>query len=240
MENTDDRRDLAAALRFTARLGLNESIANHYSLAVSDDGLRFLINPFGRHWSMMRASDLVEIDIRDDSGAAVGDVVDPTAMAIHGALHKNVPHARCVMHLHSKYATALACLEDPTLPPIDQNTMRFYNRIAIDTGFDGMGLGEEAQRLGRQLGKHSVMIMGNHGILVVGPTVAKCFDEIYYFERAAETYLTALATGRPLKRVSDEVAEKTARQWKDYPSFAEKHLAAIREILDAEEPEYRI
>ncbi|MCI5076886.1 class II aldolase and adducin N-terminal domain-containing protein [Oricola sp.] len=237
MDTTEARRDLAAALRFTARLGMHESIANHFSLAVSDDGQRFLMNPYGRHWSKMRASDLLELDARDN--VETGSNVDPTAFAIHGALHRNVPHAHCVMHLHSKYATALACLEDPTMAPIDQNTMRFYNRVAIDDGFDGMGLGDEAERIGRALGNHSVMIMGQHGVLVVGPSVAQCFDDIYYFERAAETYITALSTGRPLRVATPEIAEKTARQWADYPGFAEKHFAAVRDILDEDEPEYR-
>lgn len=237
MEHLEERRDLAAALRYTARLGMHESIANHYSLAVSDDGQRFLMNPYGRHWSMMRASDLLELDAGAD--VETGDHVDPTAFAIHGALHRNVPHARCVMHLHSKYATALACLKNPVMPPIDQNTMRFYKRVAIDDGFDGMGLGQEAERLGTRLGNYSVMLMGQHGILVVGPSVAQCFDDIYYFERAAETYITALSSGLPLNIASDEVAEKTARQWAEYPGFAVKHLAAIRAILDAKEPEYR-
>ena len=238
METAEARRDLAAAFRYTARLGMNESIANHYSLAVSDDGRRFLMNPYGRHWSKMRASDLLELDGSDPDMDEREDV-DPTAWAIHGALHRAVPHARCVMHLHPKYTTALCCLKDPVLPPIDQNSMRFYNRVAIDDGYDGMGLGDEAERLARVLGNRSIMIMGKHGVLVVGPNVARCFDDIYYFERAAETYLTALMTGKELNIASDAVAEKTAQQWEDYPGFADKHFAAIRSILDEEEPEYR-
>jgi ribulose-5-phosphate 4-epimerase/fuculose-1-phosphate aldolase len=143
------------------------------------------------------------------------------------------------MHLHSKYATVLACLKDPVMPPIDQNSMRFYNRVAIDDGYDGMGLGDEAERIARQIGNHAILLMGQHGILVAGPSVAQCFDDIYYFERAAETYITALSTGRALNIASHDVAEKTARQWAEYPAFAQKHLAAIRAILDAEEPDYR-
>ncbi|NMM43659.1 hypothetical protein HH303_04160 [Rhodospirillaceae bacterium KN72] len=237
MNTVEARRDLAAALRYTARLGLHEGIANHYSLAVSDDGRRFLMNPYGRHWSLMRASDLLELDA--DVETATGGDVDPTAMAIHGALHRNIPRARCVMHLHSRYATALASLKDPVMKPIDQNTMRFFNRVAIDDGFDGMGLGVEAERLATCLGNRSILLMGQHGILVVGASVAQCFDDIYYFERAAETYITALSTGADLNVATDAVAEKTARQWEEYPGFADKHLAAIRDILDFQEPEYR-
>ncbi|MBC8035803.1 MAG: class II aldolase/adducin family protein [Rhizobiales bacterium] len=237
MPHLEERRDLAAALRMTARLGFHEGIANHYSLAVSDDGARFLMNPYGRHWTKMRASDLLELDA-NAKPAGLGEAVDPSAWAIHGALHRNVHHARCVMHLHSKYATVLACLKDPVMPPIDQNTMRFYDRIAVDDGYDGMGLGEEGERLARTLGNRSILLMGQHGILVTGPSVAQCFDDIYYFERAAETYITALMTGQKLNIASHEVAEKTARQWEEYPGFAQKHLAAIRTILDEEEPDY--
>jgi ribulose-5-phosphate 4-epimerase/fuculose-1-phosphate aldolase len=186
----------------------------------------------------MRASDLLELDARAE--VQTGDNVDPTAWAIHGAIHRKLPQARCIMHLHSKHATVLACLKDPALPPIDQNTMRFYNRVAFDDGFDGMGLGDEAERLASALGNRRVLLMGMHGVLVVGPSVAQCFDDIYYFERAAETYITALATGREIKVASHAVAEKTAQQWEDYPGFAEKHLGAIRSILDEEEPEYRV
>ena len=237
MNHLEERRQLAAAFRWTARLGMNEGIANHYSLAVSPDGRKFPLNPYGTHWLMMKASDLVEIDA-DAPDADAGADIDPTAVAIHGALHRQLPQARCVMHLHSKYATALACLKDPTLPPIDQNTMRFHNRVAIDDGFDGMGLGDEAERLPGRLGNRSVMIMGNHGVLVAGKNVAECFDTIYYFERAAETYITALSTGRPLNIASDAVAEKTARQWEEYPDFADKHLTAIRAVLDEEGADY--
>ncbi|MEM6669052.1 MAG: class II aldolase and adducin N-terminal domain-containing protein [Pseudomonadota bacterium] len=237
LTHIEHRRDMAAAFRWTARLDMHEGIANHYSLAVSDDGAQFLMNPYGRHWSKMRASDLVELDANREP-TDLGDRVDPTAWAIHGAIHRKVPHARCVMHLHSKYATALSCLKDPTLPPIDQTTMRFFNRVAIDFGFDGMGLDDEAERLATILGNRSVMMMGQHGVLVVAPTVAQAFDEIYYFEKAAQNYIVALSTGRELNIASDDVAEKTARQWADYPSAGQKHLAAIRDLLDEEEPEY--
>ncbi|MCY1562757.1 hypothetical protein D9M68_1002040 [compost metagenome] len=82
--------------------------------------------------------------------------------------------------------------------------------------------------------------MGNHGVMVAAGSVAQAFDDLYYFERACETYLTALASGRPLRISSDEVARKTARQWLDYPDFAERHFAALRRILDREEVEYRL
>jgi len=183
------------------------------------------------------------LDARDETTMNKPNAPDPTAWAIHGAMHRNVPQARCILHVHSKYATALASVEVDGLPPIDQNTMRFFHRISVDDGFDGMGLGEEAERLTTTLGNNRVLIMGNHGVMVVGESIAKAFDDLYYFERACCNYVNALATGKPLRIVSDEIAEKTAGQWDDYVNksrFADIHLREIREILDRVEPDYKL
>ena len=231
------RRDLAAIFRWTARESMHEGIANHFSCAVSDDGQQFLMNPYGVHFSKMKASDLLLLDARK-TPEDYGDRVDPTAWWIHGAMHRNNPQARCIVHLHSHYATALSALKDPTLPPVDQTTCRFFNRIALDTGFDGMGLDNEAERLSTLLGNKRMVMMGNHGFMTVAETPALAFDLAYFFERGCRTYMTALSTGAPLTILSDDVAEKTARQWEDYDKYVGKHLAAIHEILTEEEPEY--
>ena len=231
------RRDLAAIFRWAARESMHEGIANHFSCAVSEDGQQFLMNPYGVHFSKIKASDLLLLDAGktpDD----YGDKVDPTAWWIHGAMHRNNPQARCIVHLHSHYATALSALKDPTLPPIDQTTCRFFNRIALDTGFDGMGLNNEAERLSTLLGNKRMVMMGNHGFMTVAETPALAFDLAYFFERGCRTYITALSTGSQLAILSDDVAEKTARQWEDYDKYVGKHLAAIHEILTEEEPEY--
>jgi ribulose-5-phosphate 4-epimerase/fuculose-1-phosphate aldolase len=236
---TEERIDLAAAFRWTARLGMHEAIANHFSLAVSDDRAKFLMNPNGRHFSRMRASELVLFDLAAPDANERARDADPTAWAIHGAIHRNVPAARCVLHCHPKYATVIASLRDSTIYPIDQNTMRFYERVAIDEGYDGMGFGDEAERLSRAIGNNSVAILGNHGVVVVGPTVAHAFDELYYFERACETLVTAYTTGKPLRVVEPAVAAKTRQQWLEYLDYAENHFRELKRILDDEEPDYR-
>tara|TARA_B100000989_G_scaffold295742_2_gene277408 strand:+ start:1212 stop:1946 length:735 start_codon:yes stop_codon:yes gene_type:complete len=231
------RRDLAAVFRWTARESMHEGIANHFSYALSNDGQQFLINPYGIHFSHMKASDLLFVDARKTLHD-YAENVDPTAWWIHGAMHRNNPQARCIIHLHSKYATALSALKDPYLPAVDQTTCRFHNRVAVDTGFDGMGLASEAERLSKCLGGKHIMMMGNHGFLSVGKTPALAFDLAYHYERGCRTYITALATGVPLSFLSDSVAEKTACQWENCDEAVSKHLAAIRAILDEDEPEY--
>ena len=241
-DHNEARIDLAAAFRWFARLGMHESVANHLSVAVSDDGARFLVNPRGRHFARIRASDLLLLDANDPTTMDRPDAPDPTAWHLHSRLHALLPQARCILHLHSKYATALACLADPSMPAIDMNTARFTGRVANDDAFGGMALSSaEGDRVAGLLGGgKTVLLMANHGVLVVGRTVADAFDELYYFERAAETLLTCYATGRPLRILPDAVARRTEAEWRGYGQLAIDHLAEVRAILDVEAPDYRL
>lgn len=241
LTHVEDRADLAAAFRWCARLNMHEAVANHFSYAVSEDGTRFLINPNGRHFARIRASDLLELDANDPATMDRPDAPDPTAWGLHGSVHRLCRHARCVMHVHSVHATVLASLADSHLPAIDQNTAMFFGRQVVDDQFGGMAFEEEGSRCAALLAdpKVTTMIMGNHGVLVIGRTIAETFNRLYYFERAAETYIRALQTGRPLRRLPDAIAEKTAREWETYPGFAEAHLRELKAILDDEGSDFR-
>ncbi len=126
------RIDLAAAFRIIAHLGMHEAVANHFSAAVSPDGKQFLMNPKWKHFSRLRASDLLLLNA-EDTACGERDDVDATAWSIHGQIHQRLPETRVVMHLHPVYTTSVACLAQPHIPPVDQNSARYFNRIAVDT-----------------------------------------------------------------------------------------------------------
>jgi ribulose-5-phosphate 4-epimerase/fuculose-1-phosphate aldolase len=235
------RAELAAAFRWAARMNWHEAVANHFSLAVDEGGRRFLMNPGGSHFALIRASDLLLLDADDPAARERDGAPDPTAWSLHGALHRAWPHARCALHVHPTYSTVLATLADPTLPPIDQNTAAFWNRVALDPDYGGLALGEEAERAVRHLSDPSrrVLLMAHHGVMVVGDDVADALTRLYYFERAAETYLKALWTGRPLRVLPPATAERVARQSEAYGDFADRHLAAVMALLDRDGEDFR-
>ncbi len=235
-----ERVDLAAAFRWTVHLNMHEAVANHFSLAVNADGSRFLINPNLRHFSRIKASDLLELDANDPTTMDRPDAPDATAWGLHGAIHRAHPHAACVMHVHSIHATILASLADSRLPAIDQNSAMFFDRHVVDDAYGGMAFEAEGARCAQLLAnpKITTLIMGNHGVLIVGRTVAETFNRLYYFERSAETYIRALQTGQPLRVLPDAVAEKTAQEWEALPDFAIGHLAEIKAMLDQSAPDY--
>jgi len=234
------KQDLAAAFRWTARLNMNEGIANHFSVCLPNSN-DFYVNGSGLHFSSIKASDMVLVEQdKIDEIKKKPELVDPTALHIHGTIHRKVAHARCILHVHSKYATALSALKNPVLEPIDQNTMRFYNRVSLFSDFGGLGFEDESKKMASVIGNNRSMLLANHGVLTLGQTVAEAFDELYYFEKACETYLTALSTSKELNIVSPEVAEKTAQEWENFSTDAKDlHLKAIRSILDKEDPSYK-
>lgn len=234
------RIELAALFRLAAKEGLHEGISNHFSYALDADGKRFLMNPYGIHFSQIKASDLLIFDA--DAQIDTHDpAIDITAWSIHGAMHRTHPAARCLVHLHPHYATALLSLEKPDLPAIDQTSARFHNRLSWDTGFDGMGIGEEGERLAQVLGNHKVLMMGQHGIMVAAQTPALAWDITYHLERACKNYMTALSSGRKLAIMDEAIAEKTAQQWHYYDEEVgyQAHLNAMMAVLDREDSSYR-
>ena len=244
MENDIDvqalRVDLAAAFRLTARFGWHESVGNHFSVAVSADGRRFLMNPKWRHFASIRASDLLLLDADDPSVMDGPDAPDASAWTIHGTLHRTRPDVRVVLHCHPPHATALAALRDPSMPPIDMNTARFFGDLAIDPDCGGIADdAAEGAHIAAALGTCSTLLMANHGLTCTGATVAKAFEQLYFFEKAAQTVLLALGSGQELAVMSDEVAAHTAEGWKAYAGMADAHFAYLKSELDREAPDYR-
>ncbi len=236
MDYWKERVDLAAAFRWTARLNYHEAVANHFSLAINEDGTKFLMNPNQSHFARIKASDIIEIDANDPETLSGPNAPDPTAWGLHGSIHRRCPHARCAMHVHSIHATVLASLKDSRLPPIDQNCATFYDRYVIDDEYGGLAFEDEGERCAAMLQdpQKRVMIMGNHGVLIIGANVGDTFNRLYYFERAAETYIRALQTGQQLKVLSHEVASKVADQLDTYAEQDQRHFEELKAILDEE------
>ena len=234
------RVDLAAAFRLAAHYDWHEAVANHFSLAVSNDGNRFLMNPRWRHFSKIRASELLLLNSEDKSTMSGPNAPDLTAWSLHGRLHAALPHARCIIHLHPPHATAIASLADPEIKAIDQNTARFYNRIAVDMGYGGMANTDaEGDRLAKLMGNKSIMMMGNHGILICAASVAEAFDLTYYLERACRNLVLAYQTGQKLHVMTPSVAENTAQEWEADREQFHSHFSEMKLILDANDPTYK-
>lgn len=233
------RIDLAAAFRWAARLELHEGICNHFSLALPGTPERFLINPWGWHWSEITASSLVMCD-RDGKKLEGAGEVEPTAMFIHARVHQKAPQARCVLHTHMPHALALCMIEEGRLAMTEQNALRFHDRIAYDDDYNGLALSnDEGDRIARALGNRSIAFLASHGVVVVGPSVAEAFDDLYYLERACKAQVLARSTGGRLRTVKPAIVEKTAQEIASEKAQCYRHFEALKRILDREEPDYR-
>ena len=232
------RVDLAAAFRLAVRLDLHEGVCNHFSVMLAD-GRTFLLNRYGLHWSEVSASNLLALDAAGRLLVGEGEY-EKTAFWIHSRIHLASPHAACVLHTHMPHATALTLLEDGRLEMIEQNALRFHDDIAYDDIYNGLVVDEaEGDRLARVLGTKRVLFLANHGVIVVGPTVAEAFDLLYYLERACRLQVLARMMGGKRRAVRPEVVERTYRLLRaDAPQYAGAHFGALKRILDREEPAY--
>ncbi len=234
------RVDLAACFRMAARLGLHEGICNHLSAMVPGSDELFLVNAYGWGFHEVTASRLLVCDFHGRVVAGEGEP-EATAFYIHARVHKNVPRARAAFHTHMPNATALAMLEGDPLVWAGQSALKFMGRTIIDEDYNGLALDEaEGDRIAASMGDADVVFMKNHGVMVVGPTIAHAWDDLYYLERACEVQRLAQATGRALKPIPREIAERTAAQMRDADSGSPAlHLESVKRTLDRDAPDYR-
>lgn len=229
------RVDLAAAFHLAAAYDLHEAIANHFS-AVLPDGQHFLVNPFGLHFTEITASNLIVCDF---DGRVIRGDGKPAASAhhIHAPIHRLAPCARVLMHTHQPHATALTMIEGGRLEWSLHTTCRFYGRVAYDTDYDGVALSDSVgERMAGILGDAEILFLGNHGVMTAAPTVAQAFDDLYFLERAAQTQLLAMSTGRPLAQLAPELIKQVAAQTHHERfelDYIERHFAAQKRLLDA-------
>jgi ribulose-5-phosphate 4-epimerase/fuculose-1-phosphate aldolase len=232
------RRELAAVLRWSARLKYQQGVCNHFSVMAPGSERLFLVNPEGLFWSEVTASSLLLCDL--DGTVVEGDgTVELSAFSLHAPIHRFNARARAVLHTHAPYATALCLIEGAVVEPTFLAGLQFFGNIAYDETCHGAAFTvEEGEREARILGDKNILMMRNHGPIVVGPSVAAAFDRLYYLEETCQRQLLAMSANRPLRHVSNEIARGLADQVQVYDAYAEKHLTAIMRVLDREEPEY--
>ena len=232
---------LAAAHRLAVLHELEEGIDNHFTVTVPGCDDRYLILPFGLHWSEARASDMI---VFDESGATLeGEgIVELSAQCIHAPIHR-ITGVRVVLHTHQIWAVALNMLKNNRLLPASQTAAYFYGHVAYDDHYAGTAdTVEEGERLARMVGDNQVMFMKNHGVLVVGDTVAQAYERLYKLERVCRAQVLAMATGEPLEILSDQiVAQVQAVPADDRHSPSERErlfFEAMMRVLDRELPGY--
>lgn len=233
------RIDLAAAFRIVEMYGWVDGIGNHFSFAVTDE--LFLINPFGLHWSEITASKLPLVDL-DGKIVDGGGYVEASAFFIHSRIHRACPQARCLLHTHQPYATALTLLGEEGFEPCEQSALGLHGRIVWDEHYNGLVHdAEEGDRLAALLGDKAIMLMANHGVMTAATTVAQAFADLYMLEQAAKFQILARSTGLPIRKLPQDVIDATAKQFvgERESGYTEQHLTALKRVLDRDAPDYK-
>lgn len=233
------RCDLAAAYRLIALFGMDDLISTHISARLPGPEHQFLLNPYGLLFDEITASSLVVVD---PDGHAIDEQeaskINSAGFTIHSAVHMSRDDAQCVLHTHTMAGMAIAAQDDGLLP-LNQKSMAFYNNLAYHD-YEGIAVNlKERERLVRDLGDSSAMILKHHGLLTVGSTVGEAFLNMFLLEQACRVQLAATQGGRKITHLSGEVAEHTAAQFRKF-RYNQSPLPwrALKRRLDRISPDY--
>jgi ribulose-5-phosphate 4-epimerase/fuculose-1-phosphate aldolase len=199
------RQQLAACYRIFDHMGWSELIYNHITLRVPGEDGAFLINPFGLAYDEVTASNLVKIDIDGQVLDGSPYPVNRAGFTQHSVFHRHLPDAHCIIHTHTTAGMAVsACTEG--LRPISFYAAAFAGRIAYHD-FEGVTIrADEGERLVANLGARRVMMLRNHGTLVMAGSLPEAFLTHWLFQRACEIQVAAGAAGTPIDISADVIA----------------------------------
>ncbi|SLM37378.1 Class II aldolase/adducin N-terminal [Lasallia pustulata] len=205
---------LAAALRIFGKYGFDEGVAGHITIRDPVDPTTFWVNPFGVSFSLMKRSDLIQVD-HAGTVIAGGEVrlLNSAAFMIHSAIHKARPDVLCAAHSHSIYGRAF-CALGRELDIITQDACAFHNDHALYTTFNGIVLAEhEGRDIAAALGPRKAALLQNHGLLTVGQSVESAVFWFLSLEKCCQAQLMADAAaggrGGATIKVGDEEAAYT-------------------------------
>ena len=239
-EEWNARVELAACYRIFAQLGWTELIYNHITLRLPGPERHFLINPFGLHYTEVRASNLVKIDLR---GRIIGESawpVNPAGFTVHAAIHEGIPGAHCVMHTHTTAGMAVACSVQG-LSMSNFYSAQLHDKVAYHD-FEGITVhGEEGPRLVRSIGGRPAVILRNHGLLAWADTVPRAFATLWTLNRACEIQLAATAMG-PVREIAEDVQRKCTRDSLQFDArfgAGQNVFDALTRLVDRTDPTFR-
>ena len=239
------RTDLAACYRLVAKYGMSDLIYNHITAKVPDQEGRFLINPFGLLYTEITASCFYTLDLDgntvDKPEGAFGEFpVNRAGFMIHSAVHGARSDLTCVMHTHTRAGMAVSTMKHGLLP-LTQTAMRFYGAIGFHDYEEPTVDMSERERIARDLGPHSTLILRNHGLLACGPTVQDAWNLMYWLETACKVQVDVLASGAEISMPSPELAAVMAKRYGPGGkiNFDPMEWPALLRQLDREDPSYK-
>jgi ribulose-5-phosphate 4-epimerase/fuculose-1-phosphate aldolase len=234
------RVQLAAAYRIFDHLGWGELIYNHISLRVPGPDAHFLINPFGLHYSEVRASNLVKVDLKGDIVGHSDWPINPAGFTFHGKIHETLPAAHCVMHVHTTPTMAVCCL-DEGLSYTNFYAAQLFGKVAYHE-FEGITVhADEGARILASAGEKEVLLLRNHGPVTMGRTLAHAFSLMWTLTRACEVQLATFAMGTP-RGIAEPVLEgcvRDALQFNPKYGSGQDSFDALQRIVDRKDPTYR-
>jgi ribulose-5-phosphate 4-epimerase/fuculose-1-phosphate aldolase len=234
------RVDLAAAYRLVALYGWSDLVFTHISVRIPGPEHHFLINPYGLMFDEITASSLVKVDQACNKLIESPFPVNPAGFVIHSCIHDARPDVACVLHTHSRAGVAVSAQKNGVLP-ISQQSAFVLSSLAYHD-YEGVALrDDERPRLVQDMGHKTHLMLRNHGLLTVGPSIPEAWLAMYVFENTCRIQIDAQAGGGELVTVDPRILVGLAEVRKTVTAGQGAGIAwpALLRKLDRIDPSFR-
>ncbi|MGE0385725.1 MAG: class II aldolase/adducin family protein [Gammaproteobacteria bacterium] len=159
------------------------------------DGGGFLITPTGVRYEVLTPAMIVAMDM--EGAAAAGALVPSSEWRFHRDIYLARPDIGAIVHVHSPYATALACA--------NRSIPAFHYMVAVAGGdsiplapYATFGTQALSDHVVRALRERLACLLANHGMIAAGADLDAAFERAEAIEELARHYWLALQAGTPV------------------------------------------
>ena len=211
MDETTLRAEIVYAARSMDALGINQGTSGNVSARLAGN---MLITPSATAYDQMRPDDIAVMPLDGKRGAWTGPLKPSTEWRFHLDILRGRPDAGAVVHTHATYCTTLAILRRP-IPAVHYMIAAFGGADVRCAPYATYGTAELAAHTLEALAGRNACLLANHGMVVVGATLAKAMWLAVELETIAHQYCLSLQIGQP-HVLSDAEIANAAKSFSTY------------------------
>ena len=228
-KNNIEKKKLVNLFKVMDHYKLNDLTANHASV-LSKDGKGFFINQHKLLFSEISQNNLKYVSLNDNYSKK-NQPINKAGFFIHLYLHNSKAKPGAILHTHSINSVAISCLKNGFNEKLNQSSMRFYKRIEY-FDYSGMVINEKIAKELFLLTKKDtkVIILKNHGNIILAKNIEELFHLTYHFEKCAEIQMKIMKNEK-INIINNKIAKLTCEQHESFGKVGEMSWKASLRVI---------
>lgn len=208
----DERKRIIEAGKEMFERKLVSGTWGNISRRIVENSQRFAITPSGIDYRKIDPGDMAIMNLKNE--IIEGEKQPSSESPLHATIYRNRDDVNAIVHTHSHYASALACVRKD-IPPIVEDMVQILGGRIETADYEMPGTEDLADSVLKALGDKNAALMPNHGAVALGRDITEALKAAEILEKSAKIFVLSSLVGEP-HPLSHEDVETMKEMYKEY------------------------